>query len=269
MTYVVEAPVVEKLAFPGRHYLLAIEVPEIAEKILPGQFVMAGEATTDTIPSPLLKRALAVYSLRELGGRKSIITLLLKIVGGGTRQLASLEPGDPVSLIGPLGNGFDLSAARGRANFLLAGGIGIASFYLLAEQLTKSGEEVHLVFGGRSASNLVGLEDFQQLQIPVFVTTEDGSLGFKGLITDGLRQYLKGLARERLMFFTCGPNSMMQAVSAMARRLNIPCQLSVEARMACGFGVCLGCSVKTISSYRLTCRQGPVFDANEIVWEEE
>ena len=259
----------ENQRFPGHNYLLALRVPEIAEKTLPGQFVMAAEVGKGSLPYPLLKRALAVYSIREDSGRKSTVTLLLKVVGEGTRRLATLQPGDSVSLIGPLGNGFDLERARGRISFLVAGGIGIASFYLLAEQLKKWGEEVHVVFGGRSASDLVGLEDFRQLGFPTFVTTDDGSLGLKGLVTDGLSQYIEGFPRDRLIFFTCGPNRMMQAVSSIARSHRIPCQLSVEARMACGFGVCLGCSVKTVSSYRLTCRHGPVFNADEMVWEDE
>ncbi len=269
VTYVLEAPVIENQRFPGHNYLLAIQVPEIAEKAVPGQFVMAAEVGNEPLPYPFLKRALAIYSIKERSGRKAVITLLLKIVGEGTRRLATLQEGDSVSLIGPLGNGFDLQRARGRISFLLAGGIGIASFYLLAERLKKWGEEVHLIFGGRSTSDLVGLEDFRQLGIPVFVTTDDGSLGLKGLITDGLKQYMRDFQQHRLTFYTCGPNPMMQAVSSIAHSFRIPCQLSVEARMACGFGVCLGCSVKTVHSYRLTCRQGPVFEADELVWEEE
>ena len=269
MSYVLEAPVVENLRFPGHNYLLAIRAPEIAEKALPGQFVMAAEVEDQPLPYPLLKRALAVYSLRAEAGRKSVITLLLKIVGDGTRRLATMQPGDSVSLIGPLGNGFDLAPAQSRISFLLAGGIGIASFYLLADELRKAGEEVHLIFGGRSAADLVGLEDFKKIGIPVFVTTDDGSLGFRGMITDGLREYMRNFSPQELVFYTCGPHRMMQAVASIASSAGIPCQASVEARMACGFGVCLGCSVRTISSYRLTCRHGPVFAADEIVWQED
>lgn len=269
MSYVLEAPVVENQRFPGHNYLLAVRAPEIAERTLPGQFVMAAEVGDQPLPYPLLKRALAVYSLREEAGRKSIITLLLKIVGDGTRRLATLQPGDSLSLIGPLGNGFDLVPARNRISFLLAGGIGIASFHLLAEELKKGGEKVHLIFGARSAPDLVGLEDFQEMGIPVFVTTDDGSLGFKGSITEGLKEYMRSFSSQELMLYTCGPRPMMQAVASIARSAGVPCQASVEARMACGFGVCLGCSIKTVSSYRLTCRHGPVFSADEIVWQEE
>ncbi len=259
----------ENLRFPQHNYIVAVRAPEIAERTLPGQFVMAAEVGEQTLPYPLLKRALAVYSVWKEEGRKSVITLLLKAIGDGTRRLAALQPGDSVSLIGPLGNGFDSSSAHGKISFLVAGGVGIASVYLLAEDLKQKGQEVHLIYGGRTDQDLVGLKDFQDLNIAVFLTTNDGSAGFKGLITDGLKAYLQKFPSQDLMFYTCGPNAMMKAVSELAAASGIPCQVSVEAKMACGFGVCLGCSVKTIHSYRLACCYGPVFRAEEIVWEEE
>lgn len=269
MSYVLEAPVVENRLLPQHNYLLAVRTPEIAETVRPGQFVMAAELTSQSLPYPLLKRALAVFSAVEEEGRKSVITLLLKTVGEGTLRLAALQPGDSVSLIGPLGNGFDLEPARGRINFLIAGGIGIASFYLLAQALQAAGEEVHLIYGARSAADLVMLEDFRRLDIPVFMTTDDGSQGLRGPITEGLRAYMPDHPSQRLFFYVCGPNRMMKAVTDLARRHGVPSQISVEAKMACGFGVCLGCTVKTVHSYRLACRHGPVFKGEEFVWEEE
>jgi dihydroorotate dehydrogenase electron transfer subunit len=269
MTYVLEAPVLANRRLEGHSYLLSIRAPEIAEKVQPGQFIMAAEVTSQSLPYPLLKRALAVYSVLEEEGRRNILTMLLKVVGTGTRRLATLEPGDSVSLIGPLGNGFDQDLARGKISVIIAGGVGIASFYLLAQHLLAQGEEVHLVYGGRTAKDLAVLEDFQRLRLPIFVTTEDGSLGFQGMITCGLEKYLQPLPKERLVFYTCGPNPMMKAVSQLAIGAGIPCQISVEARMACGFGVCLGCTVKTAHSYKLACRNGPIFNASDFVWEED
>lgn len=269
MIHTLEAPVIKNLRFPKHNYLLLIRAPEIARDVLPGQFVMAAAVEDESLPYPLLKRALAVYSVGREADRESIITLLLKVVGVGTRRLSSLQPGDVINLIGPLGRSFDVSRAEGRINLLVAGGIGIASFYLLAERLLEKGDEVHLIYGGRSAKDLVGLDDFRRLDLPVVATTEDGDLGIKGLVTEGLKTYLEQFQTDRLVIYTCGPNRMMQAVSRLANGLDIPCQISIEARMACGFGVCLGCSVKTIHSYRLACREGPVFEASEFVWEEE
>lgn len=268
MAYFLEAPVIENLRFPQHNYLLSLQAPKVAQKVLPGQFVMAAEVEKLTLPYPLLKRAMAVYSTAEEKGERSIITLLLKVIGDGTRRLASLQPGDTVSLIGPLGNGFDTGQGHGKINLLVAGGIGIASLYLLADKLKRDGQQLHLIYGGQGAKDLVGLDDFRRLEIPIFVTTDDGSLGFKGLVTEGLESYLKDLPQDDLVIYTCGPNPMMKAVSSLAASYNIPCQISVEAKMACGFGVCLGCSVKTVGSYRLACRHGPVFDAAEFVWEE-
>lgn len=267
MMYSLEAPVVENIRFPQHNYLLAIRAPDVAARTLPGQFVMAAELD-EILPFPLLKRALAVYSVRPEKGSPAIITLLLKVIGPGTRRLASLQPGDTVSLIGPLGNGFNLDLGRGKVNLLVAGGIGIASFYLLAHALRERGEEVHLLYGGRTADDLVGLEDFHSLRVPATVTTEDGSLGRKGLVTLGLEKYLRDFPPDKMVIFTCGPNRMMEAVSSLAAAHGVRCQISVEAKMACGFGVCLGCSVKTVDSFRLACRNGPVFDASEFVWED-
>lgn len=198
---------------------------------------------------------------------RSAVFFLIKVVGDGTRQLASLKPGNQVDLIGPLGNGFDLKRARSKINFLVVGGTGIASVHLLAEHLSRYGEEVHLVYGGRTACDLVGLDDFERLAIPVFVATEDGSRGYEGLVTKAFFEYSDNFPMDKANIYTCGPNPMMQAVTEFANAAGIPCQLSVESKMGCGFGVCLGCSVMTTDSNRLACTDGPVFDSTEFIWE--
>jgi dihydroorotate dehydrogenase electron transfer subunit len=263
--HAVQAPVVGSVGYPGSNHLLALRSREIAAGSRPGQFVMAGLA--DSPSDPLLKRALAVYSLPQENGDGEILTLLIKVVGPGTRQLAAVREGSQVSLIGPLGNGFDTSRARGRVSVLVAGGVGIASVYLLAKKIREAGEEVHLLYGARRARDLVGLEDFQELGIRVEVATEDGSRGVQGLVTQILEPYFSHYSTETLTLYTCGPNPMMQAVSGLATTHGVDCQVSVETPMACGFGVCLGCSVRTVHSYRLACSHGPVFDAREMVWD--
>jgi dihydroorotate dehydrogenase electron transfer subunit len=262
---VVQAPVVGSVGYPGFNHLLALRSREIAASAKPGQFVMAG--LVDCPSAPLLKRALAVYSIPRPAGDGSILTLLIKVVGLGTRLLAALREGDQVSLIGPLGNGFDTSRAKGRVSVVVAGGVGIASVFLLAKELSEAGEEVHLLYGARRARDLVGLEDFQDLGIQVQVATEDGSRGIRGLVTQILEPYFRRYPAQRLALYTCGPNPMMQAVSRLASTHGVDCQVSVETPMACGFGVCLGCSVRTVHSYRLACTRGPVFDAREVVWD--
>ena len=269
MAGVVEAPVLEIEHFPNDNCILSVEAPQLAREALPGHFVMASVAGTESIPHPLLKRALAIYRIGENPDGHPRVSFLIKVIGDGTRQLASVRQGDRVTLIGPLGNGFDLDRARSKINFLVVGGTGIASVYLLAAHLSKYGEEVHLVYGGRTAYDLVGLDDFERLGIPIFVTTEDGSRGFRGLVTDGFSRYLSSFPTDKSNVYTCGPNPMMQAVTKFAGSEAIPCQISVESKMGCGFGVCLGCSVMTKTAHRLACQDGPVFDANEFVWETD
>lgn len=264
-----EAAVVGNEPLPRDNFMLSVHAPEVAQSSLPGQFVMAAPLADQSLPWPLLKRALAVYSTGEVEGRRAVVRFLVKKLGDGTRALASLRPGDAVSMIGPLGRGFDLQASAGKTHFLLAGGIGIASVYLLAEELSKAGQQVHLIYGGRSSADLVCIEDFRRLGIAVVPVTEDGSAGVRGLITDGLRDYWKPFSARRLAFYACGPNPMMKAVSELAAERGVPCQISVETRMGCGFGVCLGCTVKTVDSYKLACRHGPVFDARQFIWESD
>lgn len=268
MSRVLEAPVTANVELSPGNWKLTLSAPEIAGECAPGQFVMAAPADDRSLPWPLLRRALAVYAVGDRGGTPGSLDFLVKTVGDGTRRLARLRPGDGVGLIGPLGRGFEIHEDD-RIDFILAGGIGIASVYLLAERLAAARRQVHLVYGGRTAADLVGADDFRRLGVAVHPVTEDGGAGIRGLITDGLVQILEDFDHRRLRFYTCGPNPMMRAVARIAEQLGVPCQISVETRMGCGFGVCLGCTVQTLHGYRLACRQGPVFDAGEFVWEED
>jgi len=263
MPHAVEAELVENKQLPQDNYLLTFRAPSISSETLPGQFVMAAPKTHQVVPSPLLKRPLAVYSVHG-----PLLTVLIKAIGEGTARLGLMRPGQIANLIGPLGNGFDLTAGRGKINFLIAGGVGIASVYLLAQKLKQQGDETHLLYGARTAADLILLDDFQALDVPVVPATDDGSCGFRGFVTAALGDYMRGYDISLLNFYACGPEPMLKAVSAFACAQHIPCQVSVEARMACGFGVCLGCSVKTKDGYRLACSDGPVFQASELIWDK-
>ncbi|HRV09339.1 MAG TPA: dihydroorotate dehydrogenase electron transfer subunit [Acidobacteriota bacterium] len=255
---------------PGDGYVvLTVQAPGIAAAVKPGQFVMAGCTRDSETPFPLLKRALAVFTLPDRETTREQFTLLIRVVGEGTRRLASLDPGEAIDLIGPLGNGFDLAAASGQSNLLVAGGTGLASLYLLAEELARRGDTVLMAAGGRSAGDLVALAPFEELGIPLEITTEDGSRGTKGLVTAAVETILSRRAPRPYRLYACGPTAMMEAVGRLAAARGLPCSISVEVKMGCGFGVCLGCSVKTRGGYRLACTDGPVFDAAEFVWESE
>ena len=268
MSRVELAPVLENRQLSGNSALLVLQAPGIARRCLPGQFVMASEEDGMDQPFPLLKRALAVYST-HFEGQENAVSLLFKVVGDGTRRLASLRSGDQVSLVGPLGNGFSLQEGRTRVCYLVAGGIGIASFYLLAEGLLKQGDRPLLVYGARSQHDLAGIEDFEALGMPVYVATQDGSRGMRGLVTLALQEAVSDHPGQPAIIYSCGPTPMMQAVSLWAQARDLPCRISVENRMACGFGVCLGCTVQTTQGYRLACSHGPVFDAAQFVWESQ
>lgn len=259
--------VLDRRTLAGGAVILTVEAPEIARQARPGQFVMAACARDSEIPFPLLKRALAVFTLPDRDGDRRLITLLIKIVGDGTRRLAAAAPGTRLDLVGPLGNGFTLEGTQQSKNWIVAGGSGLASVYLLADELHRREASVEVVAGGRSAADLEMLQPFEELRVPLWIATEDGSRGRRGLVTALLDERLAQAGPDPIRLFTCGPMAMMQEVVRRAEERNIPCQLSVEVKMACGFGVCLGCSVQTRRGYRLACTDGPVFSAAEFCWE--
>jgi dihydroorotate dehydrogenase electron transfer subunit len=216
----------------------------------PGQFAMLRLDPSGTRLDPLLPRPMAIY--RREGQR---LEFRFQVVGRGTRVLAELAPGASLSLVGPLGNGFELP--RGRA-LLIGGGTGIASLYELARQL---GPRARVALGARSRAALLGLADFEALGVELELATEDGSAGRRGLVTEGLQPR----AGEELL--ACGPLPMLRAVRALGRAAGARSWVSLESPMACGFGICLGCVVPTRAGYRYVCTHGPVFDGAELDWE--
>jgi dihydroorotate dehydrogenase electron transfer subunit len=241
---------------------------------LPGQFVMVGAGAIAAVPrhDPLLPRPMAVY--RDLGSRperssEAEIELLYRVVGRGTTLLAEATPGDRVTLVGPLGQGFPMPATEpvvGPA-ILVGGGTGIASLYELARALADKGAPVTVLLGARSQLDLIGREDFAALGIELVCTTEDGSDGMRGRVTLPLEERLS-VHGSAATVYAVGPTPMMRACAELAARHGAPCLVSLENPMACGFGVCLGCAVpRAEGGFSLVCRAGPVFDSREIDWE--
>ncbi len=216
----------------------------------PGQFAMLqltpGFARTD----PLLPRPMAIYR-REA----DVLEFRFKVVGRGTRALAELRPGQPLALVGPLGNGFELP--RGPA-LLVGGGTGIAS---LLEVARDAPGPVTVALGGRSRDDVLGLADFEALDVELRVATDDGSAGRRGLVTDLVDP---GAGQELL---ACGPHGMLARCAQLAREAGARCRVSLESPMACGFGICLGCVVRVRGGLRYVCTEGPVFDAELLDWE--
>lgn len=233
----------------------------------PGQFVMLSPgALSDVARSdPLLPRPMAVY--REWGrGEVCEIEILFKRHGRGTALLADLLPGQRLRVVGPLGRGFREPEAGERA-LLVAGGTGVASIRELAARCARrAGPQPRVLLGARSAVDLMGLADFDALEVSLAVTTEDGSLGRRGLVTEMLESEVAEGGALRL--YCCGPTPMMRRVAEIAEAAGRPCAVSLENPMACGFGVCLGCAAPLrAGGYALVCRAGPVFPASDVDWK--
>ena len=167
-----------------------------------------------------------------------------------------MKPGETLDVLTGLGNGYDLSKS-GDTPLLLGGGVGVPPLYLLAKQLIAQGKKVRAVLGFNTAEEVFGEAEFKALGCGVTVTTADGSYGVKGFVTDALPE-------EYSCFYTCGPEPMLRAVYRATKTSG---QFSFEERMGCGFGACMGCSCKTITGYKRICREGPVLEKEEIIWD--
>ena len=231
----------------------------------PGQFVMlSAGARTDVIRfDPLLPRPMAIYRAARFDGGAEV-EILYKVHGRGTELLAEARPGQRVRLVGPLGRGFELPQSGERA-LLVGGGTGVASLYELAVRARVLGP-VRVLLGARSASDLLGVGDFEALEeVDVEVATEDGTRGHAGRVTALLERALEAAGPARV--YACGPTAMMRACAELASERMAPCVVSLENTMACGFGVCLGCAAPlTGEGFGLVCRRGPVFESHEIDW---
>jgi len=242
-----------------RYYLLELDAPEIAPRVQPGQFAHVRiPALTET----LLRRPFSIFKTTT-----TTISIVYKVVGRGTSAMSQLRSGAELSVIAPLGHGFTVPGKDGRTPWLVAGGYGMAALYLLAERSPLRG----LVFvGGKSKCDIICKPDFMALGWEVRATTEDGSYGQKGLVTDPVRSELeRGCANVKL--YACGPMPMLAAVARLAEQFDVPAEISADQQMCCGVGACLTCviPVKTPAGweYQRVCTEGPVFDARQVVWE--
>ena len=236
-------------------FKIVFEAPEIAKKAKPGQFTMVRcSDKTD----PLLRRPLSFHKITKTG-----FELLYEVVGKGTEILSKKKKGETLSVLGPLGNGFNVTSQD--ASFLVAGGMGIAPLLELARQLKKNTSKLAVFIGAKTKGHIVCAEDFKNLDAEIHVSTEDGSMGYKGLITDLLSEKIKSNANCPAIY-ACGPKAMLKSVSEIAKSCKTPCQVSLEARMACGTGACLGCAVETKNGFKMACKDGPVFNGEDIKW---
>ncbi|MDR1936450.1 MAG: dihydroorotate dehydrogenase electron transfer subunit [Candidatus Accumulibacter sp.] len=258
---------------PG-YWRIRLTAPREFACARPGQFVMARIGGGI---DPLLRRPLAVFNLgaqASAEGPQAWFEMLYRVVGKGTGLLSTLREGDAIDILGPLGKGFDLGGGDedGGEKLLVGGGIGLAPLHLLARELVKRRSPVRLFAGGRARDDLLCLAEFEGLGVECHCATEDGSFGVRGLVTAALDRHLDALEGKATLY-ACGPDGMLRALARIAAERSLPCQVSLEAHMACGVGACLGCvaagrrhSPQT-PDYRCICTEGPVFEASELKWD--
>jgi dihydroorotate dehydrogenase electron transfer subunit len=252
-------------------YHLVLAAPQIAKESSPGQFVMIRCADEQTL-DPLLLRPLNIFRFHPAEGR---IEIIFRVVGRGTAWLARRKPGDSLSLLGPLGNGFS-SLEKYRRLLLFAGGTGMPALFSLVEEERKVGSplgsptgaprgghnrEFTLFYGARTKDELVFLDLWQAAGVTVYTATDDGSAGFHGTVTKAAAGFLPG---NYDFYCACGPRPMLRTVQEMMAGYGIPGELCLEEAMACGVGACLGCVCETVHGYRRVCTDGPVYPAGEV-----
>ncbi len=246
------APLLRRDSIGTTYHVLTFDAAD-APGALAGQFCMVRGVEWGT--APLLPRPMSYLT----GGPTP--SILIKVFGEGTVRMARAEPGEPFQLLGPLGQPWR-PWNDARRQVLVGGGVGIAPLLFLANDLGTRGRKPTVVYGGRSERDLPMQEDLGHLANLV-ITTEDGSSGIKGRVTDVLADVLGDAAEV----YTCGPDRMMAAVAALCAERDVPCEASLETPMACGYGVCLGCPVPVVDGgYVYACMQGPCVDARRVDW---
>lgn len=258
---------VETAPLEGPYVLLTFRHAEVAREGRPGQFVMIKAGLS---AEPPLRRP---FSILSTDPGRGTFSLFLKAVGQGSRALAALAPGEPAQCLGPLGRPFSLPATDEEA-LMVAGGYGIAPFYMLSRELVRAERPGRVFYGGRSVADLQLRELFETLGMPLVAATQDGSHGQRGLVTEPLEQHLDR-AGAKVRLYACGPDAMLHAVAGIALRRGLPCEVSLDPWMGCGVGTCLGCVVwiqgeqEARARYRCACTEGPVFDSRTVVWNGE
>lgn len=243
-------------ALSDKHVLIKLTDDKPLPEMLPGQFV---EVRVDNSPSTFLRRPI---SINNVDYNRNELWLLVAAVGDGTRQLQKLQKGDRLNCMLPLGNSFTMPTDSTQKVLLVGGGVGVAPLLYFGKRIKAMGGEPTFLLGARSAKDVLERELFEQVG-RVFITTEDGSEGEKGFVTNH-----SVLAQEHFdRISTCGPKPMMMAVARYAFKNDIECEVSLENKMACGVGACLCCVEKTVEGNKCVCKEGPVMNIKKLTWQ--
>lgn len=240
-------------------YQMVLKHPDMLPKVSPGQFVQVQlpDSATSYLRRPI--------SIHDADFEANTLTLLIRKAGKGTELLSHVKEGEKINLLYPLGNGFTLDQAKiGNAPLLIGGGVGIAPLYMAVKALKEAGANPTVLLGARNESDLLKKEAFAAIT-ETQCTTEDGTYGTKGFVTDHAN--MKENIHQYTSIIVCGPMPMMRAIARIAEAENIPCQVSLENKMACGIGACLCCVTETTDGHNTcVCTQGPVFDSKNVKW---
>ena len=247
------------------HYILYCHCPEIANSARPGQFI---HVLFDSGSGLLLRRPFTIYTVE---GKQ--ISMLYQVIGEGTSILSEMKTSETIKILGPLGNTFSIDQELDLA-IVVGGGAGIASLMLLITELKKRQIETSILIGSMNQSRLLSQIDIQKLGITPQIATDDGSVGYRGFVTDLLSELLLKTSKQEKTVFTCGPYGMLQTVADICQDFDVACQVAMENQMGCALGVCLGCVCKVRLesnskefSYQRVCTEGPVFSGPDLIWD--
>jgi len=260
----VKAEIVENKPIAPEFFRMTLKAETLASEGLPGQFVMVKVSPN---LEPFLRRPI---SLHQINREEATVSLLYQVVGKGTRLMSETQKGKVIELLGPLGKGFTWSDSD-RVVALVGGGCGTAPLVALAHSLLEDKKEVHVLLGAQTKEKLVCEEDFISMGAKVKVATDDGSYGHHGFVTDLLKNLMHDVALD--MVYSCGPLPMTKEVVKLTQEASIPCQVSLEERMGCGIGACIGCVCKVRTkdgafTYKKVCKDGPVFKGEEVMFDD-
>lgn len=268
--YNIKAKILTKEEVVPNIFLIKLSAPSVTQEALPGQFIHV-KCSIDHYP--LLRRPLSIHRINK---EKGEIYILFQVVGEGTKLLAQKEIGDNLDILGSIGNGFNIYP-ESKKIMIIGGGIGVAPLLALCEESIRKGKEVRVLIGALRKELVIGEESFKILGVKVDVAIDDGSYKHKGLVAD----LLEGSIREGWLadqIFACGPKLMLKKIVGISLNAHIDCQVSLEERMACGIGVCLGCICKikikdkkedkVKYEFKRICVDGPIFEGSEVVWDD-
>jgi dihydroorotate dehydrogenase electron transfer subunit len=258
MKYIADWVIKENTILNGNYCLLKLELYNTMPEIFPGQFV---QVKIDRAEHVFLRRPISIHYIDKA---RRELWLLIQIVGRGTQRLSEVKTGEQLNLIYPLGKSFSIpkESEKNKKLLLIGGGVGVAPLLFLGAYLKEKGFTPTFLLGARTKNDLLQINEFEKIG-SVYITTENGQAGEKGFVTD--HSLLS--AEDAGFIYTCGPKPMMVAVAGYARKLHIPCEVSLENSMACGIGACLCCVEKTQKGNVCVCTEGPVFNINELTWQ--